>query len=298
MGDLGSIAGLGRSPGEEKGYPFQPSCLENSMDCSWWGHIVGHNWATFQIFGKSRFLDLISLDQEQNPYCGDRRPCCVFCLLSSIDSHLLKPAFPVQLQEAPGRLLATPTTNHWSQIHTSHLCLHLSQLCDDLSFHEDSVQLLSHVQPCKPMECSRPDLVHHQLPELTQTSVHRVGNAIQPSHLNHVVPFCLQSFPASGYFFPIRWLQVLEFPASASVLPVNIQDWSPLGWTGLISLQSKGLSKDLSNTTVQKHQFFGAQLSLVQLSHPYITGKTIALTRQTPLLQSNVCFLICCLGWS
>ena len=63
---------------------------------------------------------------------------------------------------------------------------------------------------------------------------------------------------------------------------MNTQDWSPLGWTGGISLQSKGLSRVFSNTTVQKHQFFGAQPSLVQLSHPYmITGKTIALTRLT-----------------
>ena len=64
---------------------------------------------------------------------------------------------------------------------------------------------------------------------------------------------------------------------------MNTQDWPPLGWTGWISLQSKGLSRIFSNTTVQKHQFFGAQLSsTVQLSHPYMTiGKTIALTRQT-----------------
>ena len=69
---------------------------------------------------------------------------------------------------------------------------------------------------------------------------------------------------------------------------MNTQDWSPLGWTGWISLQSKGLSRVFSNTTVQKHQFFGAQLLwcsaffMVQLSHPYMTtGKTIALTRWT-----------------
>ena len=69
--------------------------------------------------------------------------------------------------------------------------------------------------------------------------------------------------------------------ASASVLPMNIQDWFPLGCAGLISLQSKGLSRVFSNTTVQKHHFFSAQLSLyiVQLSHPYVTtGKTIPLT--------------------
>ena len=82
------------------------------------------------------------------------------------------------------------------------------------------------------------------------------------------IPFstCLQSFPASGSF-PVSQLfalsgQNIGFSASASVLPMNIQDWFPLGWTGCISLQSKGLSRVFSNTTGQKHQFFGAQLSL------------------------------------
>ena len=77
--------------------------------------------------------------------------------------------------------------------------------------------------------------------------------------------------------------QSIGVSASTPVLPMNIQGWFPLGWTaGWISLQFKGLSTVFSNTTVQKHQFFGAQLSLVQLSHPYITtGKTITLTRWT-----------------
>ena len=75
--------------------------------------------------------------------------------------------------------------------------------------------------------------------------------------------------------------QSIGVSASTSVLPVNTQDWSSLEWTGWISLQSKGLSRVFSNTTVQKHQFFGAQL-IVLLSHPYMTtGKTIALTRRT-----------------
>ena len=83
-----------------------------------------------------------------------------------------------------------------------------------------------------------------------------------------VVPFfsCLQSFPASGSFLMSQFFasggQSIGASASASVLPMNIQDWFPLGWTGWISLQSKGLSRVFSNTTVQKHQFFGAQLSL------------------------------------
>ena len=88
-----------------------------------------------------------------------------------------------------------------------------------------------------------------------------------------VVPFsfCLQSFPASGSFSMI-WLftsgdQRIGASASASVLPMNIQDWFPLGWTGWISLQSKGLSRVFSNTTVQKHNFFSAQPSLWSNSH-------------------------------
>ena len=76
--------------------------------------------------------------------------------------------------------------------------------------------------------------------------------------------------------------QSIGVSASASVLPMNIQDWFPLGWTGWISLQSKGLSTVFSNTTVQKHQFFSSVFFIAQLSHPYMTtGKTIALTRQT-----------------
>ena len=82
------------------------------------------------------------------------------------------------------------------------------------------------------------------------------------------VPFssCPQSFPASGSF-PMNWNfspcgQNIGISASTSVLPMNTQDWSPLGWTGWISLQSKGLSRVFSNITVQKHQFFTAQLFL------------------------------------
>ena len=89
-----------------------------------------------------------------------------------------------------------------------------------------------------------------------------------PAISSSVVPFssCLQSFPASGSF-PMSQLfasggQSIGVSASTSVLPMNTQDWSPLGWTGWISLQSKGLSGVFSNTTVHKHQFFSAQLSL------------------------------------
>ena len=111
---------------------------------------------------------------------------------------------------------------------------------------------------------------------------------VMPSnHLILCCPFssCLQSFPASGSFLMSQFFasggQSIGVSASASVFPLNILDWFPLGLTGLISLHSKGLSRVFSNTTVQKHQFFSAQLSLL-LSHPYITtGKTTVLTRQS-----------------
>ena len=89
-----------------------------------------------------------------------------------------------------------------------------------------------------------------------------------PTISSSVVPFssCPQFFPASGSFQMSQLFasggQSIKVSASTSVLPMNIQDWSPLGWTGWISLQSKGLSKVFSNTTSQKHQFFGTQLSL------------------------------------
>ena len=115
----------------------------------------------------------------------------------------------------------------------------------------------------QPMDCNMPDLpAHPQLPEFTQTHARWKGGAIQPSH-HSVVPFssCPQSFPMSGSFKRSQ-LFCIGVSASASVLPMNIQDWFPLGWTGWISLLPKGFSRVFSNTTVQKHQFFYAQLSL------------------------------------
>ena len=110
-----------------------------------------------------------------------------------------------------------------------------------------------------------------------------------PTISSSVIPFssCPQSFPASGSF-QMSWLfqsvdQSIGASTSASVLPMNIQDWFPLGLSGLISLQSKGLSGVFSNTTVQKLSVLWClAFFMVQLSHPYMTtGKTIAMTRQT-----------------
>ena len=157
------------------------------------------------------------------------------------------------------------------------------------------------------MNHSTPGLpVHHQLPEFTQTHAHRVGDVIQPSHRAVAHPFssCPQSLPASGSF-PVSqhfaWGgQNTGVSASASVLPMNTQGWSPLGWTGWISLQSKGLSRVFSNTTVPKHHYFGAQLSSHSNSHIH----TWPLEKPQPWLDGFLlakwclCFLICCLGWS
>ena len=138
-------------------------------------------------------------------------------------------------------------------------------------------QFSSVTQPCptlcNPMDCSTPGLpVHHQLPEYTQTHVHWVGVAIQPSHPS-VVPFssCPRSSLASRSFQMSQLFasggQSIGVSALTSVLQWRTQDRSPLGWTGWISFKSKGLSRVCSNTTVQKHPFFGAQLSIESNSH-------------------------------
>ena len=109
-------------------------------------------------------------------------------------------------------------------------------------------------------------------PEFAQSHVLWVSDAIQPSHpLSSSSPPAFNLCQHHGLF---QWVssshqlaKVLGVSVSASVLPVNIQGWFPLGWTGLISLQYKGLSTGFSRTTVQKHQFFSAQPSLKSNSH-------------------------------
>ena len=114
--------------------------------------------------------------------------------------------------------------------------------------------------------------VHHQLPESTQDHV-CVSQWCIPTISSSIARFssCPQSFPASGSFQMSQLFtsggQSIGVSASTLVLPMNTQDWSPLRWTGWISLQSKGLSRVFSNSTVQTHQFFSAQLSLWSNSH-------------------------------
>ena len=121
---------------------------------------------------------------------------------------------------------------------------------------------------CDPTDCSKPDTpVFHHLLEFAQTHVHWVSDAI-----NHLVPFssCLQFFPASGSFLEsalrVRWPKYWSF--SFSISPSNeCSELIPFRITVLISLQSKGLSKVFSSTTIWKHQFFGIQRSLWSNSH-------------------------------
>ena len=137
------------------------------------------------------------------------------------------------------------------------------------------------------MECSTPGLpMHRQLPEFTQT--HPLSWWYHPTISSSVIPFfsSLQSFPASGSFQMSQFFtsadQSIGVSASASVLPMNTQDWSLLEWTGWMSLQSKGLSSLLQHHSSKASILLYSAFFTVQLSHPYMTtGKTIALTMWT-----------------
>ena len=151
-------------------------------------------------------------------------------------------------------LRAPKETTTWGQIYTQHQSVQFScsVVSNSLRPHESQ-----HTRP----PCPSPTPGVYSDSSSSSQWCH-------PAISSSVVPFssCPQSLPASGSF-PMSQLfkwggQSIGVSVSASVLPMNTQDWSPLGWTGWISLQSKGLSRVFSNTTVQKHQFFGAQLSL------------------------------------
>ena len=195
MGDLGSIPGLGRSPGEGKGYPLQYPDLEKSMGC------IVHG---------------VTKSRTQ---------------LGDFNFHLI---------------------NHNPTIQSSH-----SVVSNSLQPHGLQHAMLPYPSPT-------PRAGSNSCP---------LSQWYYPTIASPVIPFsfCPQSFPTSGSF-PMCWFfssggQRTGASASASVLPTNIQDWFLLGWTGWISLQSKGLSRVFSSTTVQNHQFFGAQLSLWSNSH-------------------------------
>ena len=137
-----------------------------------------------------------------------------------------------------------------------------------------SVQLLSHVWLfATPWIATRQASLSITKSEFAQTHVHRGSDDIHTSHpLSSPSPPAHNPSQHQSFFFPMSQLftgggQSIGVSASTSVLQMNTQDWSPLEWTGWISLQSKGPSRVFSNTTVQKHQFFGAQPSSQSNSH-------------------------------
>ena len=181
-------------------------------------------------------------------------PGCVH----SATRHLIQRPLPRRSRSTGVSLMPLSVLSPWSLESNPFLipliccCCLVAQLCLTL---------------CNPMDFSMLGFpVLHYLPEFAQTHILWVHDAIQPSHpLSFPSPLCPQSFPASGpfpisQFFHIRWPKYWSF--SFSISPPNEYSGFPLGWTGWISLLSKGLSRVFSNTTVQKHQFFSAQLSL------------------------------------
>ena len=137
---------------------------------------------------------------------------------------------------------------------------------------------------CDPMDCSMPGLpVLHHLPSFLRLM--SIESVMPSNHLHLLFTSHLQFFPASGSFPMSQFFesggQNIGISVSASVLPMNIQDWFSLGWTGWISLQSKRLSRVFSNTHSSKASILRCSaFFIVQLSHPYMTArKTIALTR-------------------
>ena len=178
----------------------------------------------------------------------------LYAILSHIFLHVVTPLIPPWQQMYLSVLLTpcSPLTLQSSPVQFS-----CSVVSDSLQPHE-----LQHARPPCPSPTPR---VHPNSCPSSQWC--------HPTISSSVVPFssCPQSLTASGSFQMSQLFasggQSIGVSASTSVLPMNNQDWSPWGWTGWISLQSKGLSRVFSNTTVQKHQFFGAQLSLLSNSH-------------------------------
>ena len=164
-----------------------------------------------------------------------------------------------------------------------------------------SIQLLSRDWLCNPLDCSTPVFpVFQHLLELAQTHIRQVGDAIQPSHpLLSPSPLTFNISQQEGLF---QWVssshqvaKVLELQLQHQFFPMNIQDWFPLRLTDWISLQSKGLSRVFSCTTIQRHQFFGTQPSLWLNSHihTWLLEKTQLWLHEPLLAKWCLCFWIC-----
>ena len=220
---------------------------------------LSHVWLSVTPWTVHRILQARILEWVAFPFPGD------------LPNPGIKPRYPsLEADSLPAELSGKP-------------------FCGVLSYKFSSVQVIHSVvsNSLRPHELQH---ARHALSITNSRSSHKPCSSswwCHPNISSSVVPFssCPQSLPASGSF-PMSQLftcggQSIGVSASVSVLPMNTQDWSPLGWTGWISLLSKGLSRVFSITTVQKHQLLGTQpFPIVQLSHRYMTtGKTLALTR-------------------
>ena len=169
-----------------------------------------------------------------------------FCSLVLVIIIVLMPTVFLRICNVSGTVVSSYIS--WFHCIESSVQFSLSVMSDSLQPHG-----LQHARP--PCQSPTPGVYSNSCP---------LSLRCHPTISSSVVPFCscLQSFPTSGSFQMSQLFtsggQSIGVLASASVLPMNTQDWSPLGWTGWISLQSKGLSRVFSNTTVQKHQFFSA----------------------------------------
>ena len=169
-----------------------------------------------------------------------------FCSLVLVIIIVLMPTVFLRICNVSGTVVSSYIS--WFHCIESSVQFSLSVMSDSLQPHG-----LQHARP--PCQSPTPGVYSNSCP---------LSLRCHPTISSSVVPFCsrLQSFPTSGSFQMSQLFtsggQSIGVLASASVLPMNTQDWSPLGWTGWISLQPKGLSRVFSNTTVQKHQFFSA----------------------------------------
>ena len=211
---------------------------------------------------RSLLKNFTQLQREKQPVFWELYTCHLLRqILLLLDSVFLVLLFDLQRER----------TVKTAQAHSSFIQFSHSVVSDSLWLHETQ-----HARP--PCPSLTPGVYPKSCPLVCYLTIS-----------SSVVPFSSspQSCPASGSFQMSQLfasgIQSIGVSASTSVLPVNTQDWSSLGWTGWISLQSKGLSRVFSNTTVQKHQFFGAQFSLQSNSHIHTwpLGKTRALTRWT-----------------
>ena len=196
-----------------------------------------------------------------------RSLCWEDTLEKEMATHSSAPAWRIPRTEEPGGLQSMGSQgvrHNWATKHSS-THVHKNGKVTSVSVQFSRSGVSDSVQPHGPQHarppCSSPT------PGVYPSSC-PLSQWCHPTISSSVVPFssCPQSFPASGSFLVSQLFawggQIIGVSASTSVLPMNIQDWYPLGWTRWISLKSKGLSRVFSNSTVQKHQFFSAQLFL------------------------------------